>query len=75
MTKLKLGRIEDDKPVKVTLDLPAPTFRDLQHYAEAHAKETGISQPLSPERLIGPMIERFMSTDRAFTRIRSRSDN
>lgn len=74
MTKLRLGRIEDDKPVKVTVDLPAPTFRDLQLYAEAHAKETGIGQPLPPERLIGPMLERFMGADRAFARLRSRGD-
>lgn len=73
MTKLRLGPIEDDKPVKVTVDLPAATFRDLQRYAEAHAKETGLGQALPPERLIGPMIERFMGADRGFARLRSKS--
>lgn len=29
MTKLKLGRIDDDKPVKLTLGLPASLHRDL----------------------------------------------
>ncbi|MGF7008653.1 hypothetical protein J2X50_004201 [Aminobacter sp. BE322] len=34
MTKLKLGAIPDDKPVKVTLELPATLHRDLVHYAD-----------------------------------------
>ena len=29
MAKLKLGPIVDDKPVKVTVELPAPLHRDL----------------------------------------------
>lgn len=29
MAKLKLGPIADDKPVKVTLELPASLHRDL----------------------------------------------
>jgi hypothetical protein len=70
MTKLRLGPIEDDKPVKVTIDLPAATFRDLHRYAEAHAQETGLGQPVPIERLIGPMVERFMGNDRAFARWR-----
>ena len=67
MTKLKLGAIEDDKPVKLTIEIPAMTHRNLIAYAEAIGKETG--QPLrDPARLITPMIERFMATDRAFGR-------
>ncbi len=33
MTKLKLGPLPDDKPVKVTLELPATLNRDLIDYA------------------------------------------
>jgi hypothetical protein len=29
MAKLKLGAIEDDKPVRVTIELPASLHRDL----------------------------------------------
>ena len=29
MTKLKLGPLPDDKPVKVTVELPASLHRDL----------------------------------------------
>lgn len=41
MPKLKLGPLEDEKPVKLTLDLPAPVHRDLCAYADALGKETG----------------------------------
>ncbi len=41
MTKLKLGLLPDDKPVKVTLELPATLNRDLIDYAEVLTRETG----------------------------------
>ena len=68
MTKLKLGVIPDDKPVKVTLDLPADVHRDLVAYAEALARETG--QKHEPAKLIAPMLARFMATDRGFAKLR-----
>lgn len=72
MAKLKLGPLTDDRPVRLTVELPAALHQMLLAYAEALAQETG--QPASePARLIGPMIERFMTTDRAFSRGR-RSD-
>ena len=68
MTKLKLGAIPDDKPVKLTVDLPAGVHRDLTAYAEALAAQTG--QQLDPARLVAPMLARFMATDRGFARVR-----
>ena len=38
MAKLKLGPLPDDKPVKVTVELPGPLHRDLAAYAEAAAR-------------------------------------
>ncbi|PWI54397.1 small protein [Rhizobium phaseoli] len=66
MTKLKLSTIPDDKPVKVTVELPSAVFRDLQAYATALARANGETLPPEPGKLIVPMIERFMATDRAF---------
>ena len=67
MTKLKLGPLPDDKPVKITVGLPAPLYRDLVAYAEVLARESG--QPaVDPVRLITPMLERFIATDRGFAR-------
>ena len=69
MQKLKLGPIADDKPIKLTVELPASVHRDLVAYAEALAQETG--KPLgAPAKLIVPMIERFMATDRGFAKAR-----
>jgi hypothetical protein len=69
MTKLKLGPLADDKPVKLSIELPAAVHRDLASYAEVLARTTG--QPVSdPTRLIVPMIERFMAADRAFAKAR-----
>jgi Protein of unknown function (DUF2274) len=41
MAKLKLGAIPDDKPVKLSVELPAAVHRDLLAYAEAIGGETG----------------------------------
>ena len=69
MAKLKLGAIADDKPVKISVELPAAVHRDLIAYAEVLGRETGQTVG-EPARLIAPMIERFMATDRAFSRAR-----
>lgn len=69
MTKLKLGPIEDDKPVKVTLELPAALHRDLAAYAEILGRGTGQTFT-DPVRLIVPMLERFIATDRGFAQAR-----
>ncbi len=69
MTKLKLGPLADNKPLKVTVELPAAIHRDLVAYAEALGRING--QPVAePAKLIVPMIERFMATDRAFVKAR-----
>jgi len=69
MTKLKLGPLADDKPVKISIELPADVHRDLVVYAEVLNQSTG--QPVGdPAKLIVPMIQRFMATDRAFMKVR-----
>ncbi len=69
MKKLKLGAIADDKPVKLTLELPAAVHRDLLAYGQVLARETG-QGPIEPAKLIGPMLARFMATDRVFAKAR-----
>lgn len=67
MAKLKLGALGDDKPVKLAIELRAAVHRDLISYAEVLARETG--QPIAdPAKLIAPMVQRFMATDRAFAK-------
>jgi hypothetical protein len=69
VTKLKLGPLTDDKPVKVTVEFPAAVHRDLVTYAEILSRMTGQTITDSA-KLIVPMIERFMATDRAFAKVR-----
>ncbi len=69
MKKLKLGAIADDRPVKLTLELSAAVHRDLLAYGQVLARETG-QGPIEPAKLIGPMLARFMATDRVFAKAR-----
>ena len=68
MPKLRLGAILDEKPVKLTVDLPAAIHRDLAIYAEILSRETG--QEVDVAKLVAPMLARFMATDRAFAKAR-----
>lgn len=69
MSRLKLGPLQDEKPVKLTIELPASVHRDLLAYAAILARDTG-QQPVAPGRLVAPMLARFMTTDRAFAKAR-----
>jgi hypothetical protein len=68
VTKLKLGPLVDDKPVKLTVELPAQVYRDLVAYSNVLLAESG--QAAEPAKLIAPMLARFMATDRAFAKAR-----
>jgi hypothetical protein len=70
MTQLKLSAIPDDRPVKTAVELPAALHRDLVAYARVLARATGEDTPLEPTKLIAPMLQRFMATDRAFVKAR-----
>lgn len=67
MVKLKLGPIADDKPVKLAAELPAVLFRDLVSYGEILGRESG-GPPVEPARLVVPMLEKFLASDRGFAK-------
>ena len=69
MAKLRLGPIEDDKPVRLTVELPAALHRNLVAYGEALGREAG-SGAVEPAKLVGLMLARFIASDRAFARTR-----
>ena len=73
MSKLKIGAIEDDKPVTMTIKLPATVHRDLTAYGELLKREGGRTIDLNS--LVSTMIARFMATDRAFRRARRQMQN
>ncbi len=68
---LKISVVPDDKPVRLTIDLPAQVHRELVAYGEAVQRESG--QPVEPAKLVAPMLARFMSSDRGFSKAK-RSD-
>ncbi|MCS3926194.1 hypothetical protein M2175_001225 [Bradyrhizobium elkanii] len=74
MSKLKLGTILDDRPVKIAVELPAAVHRNLLAYAEAIARESGQPAP-DPAKLIAPMIQRFMATDKGFSKVKRAATN
>jgi hypothetical protein len=53
MAKLKLSAIPDDRPVKLTVELPGAVHRDLVAYAEVFAQEHG--QKVEPAKLVPSM--------------------
>ena len=69
MTKLKLSSVQDEKPVKLTVSLPASLHRDLVAYAEILSRESG--QAVEPAKLIPPMLASFIASDREFAKARN----
>jgi len=69
MTRLKLSDITDEKPVKLTIEIPARLHSDLLAYGVVLNAGTSQGAP-APELLVAPMLERFIATDRAFAKAR-----
>ncbi|MDK8873365.1 DUF2274 domain-containing protein [Paracoccus sp. SSJ] len=70
MTKLKLGPIADDTPVKLTVELPASLHRDLVLYGELLGRtgSGGTRAAVPPQKLLVPILERFLASDRGFAK-------
>jgi len=66
MTKLKLASVRDEKPVKLSVAVPAALHRDLVAYAEILSRESG--KPVEASKLIAPMLEKFIASDREFAK-------
>lgn len=67
MTRLKLSDLADEKPVRLTIEVSARLHKELVAYAAALNGGDAKGAPL-PERLIPPMIERFIATDRSYAK-------
>ncbi|WP_425452640.1 DUF2274 domain-containing protein [Paracoccus lutimaris] len=59
--------IADDKPVKVTVELPAALHRDVTDFGRL-LTEGGM--PVEPAKLVVPMLERFVAIDHGFAKVR-----
>ncbi len=69
MTRLKLEDLADEKPVRLTVEISARLHRELLAYATALNDGDAKGAP-TPERLIPPMIHRFIATDRSYAKAR-----
>lgn len=67
MTRLKLSDLADEKPVRLTIEVSARLHKELVAYATALNGGDAKGAP-PPERLIPPMIERFIATDRSYAK-------
>lgn len=67
MARLKLSDLASEKPVRLTLEIPARLYRELAEYARAVNGGNPDSTP--PIELIIPaMLDRSIATDREFAK-------
>ncbi|MDO7837354.1 DUF2274 domain-containing protein [Sphingobium sp. HBC34] len=69
MTRLKLSDLADEKPVRLSVEVSARLHREMLAYGAALNGGDAKGAP-PPERLIPPMIERFIASDRSYARTR-----
>jgi hypothetical protein len=66
MGNLKLAKLPDRKPVKITITVSAELNASLQAYAASYREAYGDTEEVS--ELIPYMVEQFLATDRAFAK-------
>ena len=66
MAKLRIGPLPDDRPVKRTITFTAALDALIRDYAAAIAAQDGLTDAPSVEKLVPIIVERFITTDRAF---------
>jgi hypothetical protein len=72
MADLKLGKLPDRTPVKMTILLTPGLHRSLCEYAKAYEASYLDAQPLA--ELVPAMLEAFLESDRGFQRGRRGAD-
>lgn len=68
MSELKLAKLPDRTPVKLSLVLEAGLAADLNAYADLYRERYGSAEPLS--ELVPAMLSAFIESDRQFKRPR-----
>lgn len=69
MTGIKLGKLPDRTPVKLTIAILPELHQALQDYAALYAQAYGSQEPVT--ELIPAMLTSFLDSDRAFARRRN----
>lgn len=68
MTELKLGRLPDRTPVRITFVAPPDLAQALQAYAEAYRATYGVTESIA--ELVPFMLAAFLDSDRGFAKAR-----
>lgn len=71
MPDLKLARLPDRTPIKLTLTILPELHQALQAYAAAYAEAYGSEETIAD--LIPAMLASFLESDRAFTKARAKA--
>lgn len=71
MAELKLARLPDRKPIKISVTISPALNQRLNSYAQAYKAAYGDDEEV--EELIPFMLERFLDADRSFNGGRRRS--
>ncbi|WP_316979534.1 DUF2274 domain-containing protein [Shumkonia mesophila] len=66
MPDLKLAKLPDRAPAKITVTVTPELNRALQAYAELYRETYGEAEPVA--ELIPYMLESFLAADRGFTK-------
>jgi hypothetical protein len=66
--RIKLQRLPDRTPVRMTILVPPELNRALADYAEAYAAAYGKAEPVA--ELVPAILAAFLHSDRGFTRAR-----
>ena len=66
MAKLRIGPLPDDRPVKRTITFTAAQDAVIRDYAAAIAAQDGLADAPTVEKLVPIIVERFITSDRAF---------
>ncbi|WP_278741711.1 DUF2274 domain-containing protein [Acetobacter fabarum] len=64
---LKIREIPDERPVRMTVTVPADLHRDLLAYAALLSGNDGATDPA---RLVALMLRQFIMSDKGFARAR-----
>jgi hypothetical protein len=67
---LKLSKLPDRVPVKITISVAPELNQALTHYAALYAETYGQQEPVA--ELIPAMLLSFLESDRAFCRVAGR---
>ena len=68
MPDLKLARLRDRTPVRITFSVAPDLAADLAAYARLYRETYGQDEPLA--ELVPAMLAAFLESDRAFIKVR-----